>query len=145
MKPTDLWGVWPTEWKIRPPCRNRVSKRIETDEHGIDWRIDENGNRCHHAAPRSTTKQGVLAKLLIVSSSTSGSGSTIMIDSSSSCNCPCALRISFSVLCNLRIDSMYSSSSRVGHGVCLCDDRYILKGCFEMAFSHAILTSLDSS
>lgn len=58
MKPTDLWGVWPTEWTPRVPCRYRVSKRIETDEHGVDWRIDENGDRCHHAAPRSTTKQG---------------------------------------------------------------------------------------
>ena len=48
MKPTDLWGVWPTEWTPRVPCRNRVSKRTETDEHGIEWRIDENGDRIRY-------------------------------------------------------------------------------------------------
>jgi len=40
MKPTDLWGIWPSTWKPHPPCKN--------------------GDPCHVRAPRgsSTGTQG---------------------------------------------------------------------------------------
>lgn len=53
MKPTDLWGGFPPSLVLPEPCDTRGG-RIETDEEGLSWVIDADGNPCHISAPRGS-------------------------------------------------------------------------------------------
>lgn len=67
MKPTDLWGKFPSSWKPRPPCNNR-SNRVGTvfTEDGREFVPDDEGNPCHIVARRGmqTGTQGLKGNAL---------------------------------------------------------------------------------
>ena len=66
MKPTDLWGKWPSSWSPRPECTQR-SNRVGTMMHdGKEYVPDEKGNACHVAGRRGskTGTQGLKGNAL---------------------------------------------------------------------------------
>lgn len=58
-KPTDLWGGFPPSLVLPEPCRTKNTATVEVD--GFVWRLNEDGEPCHIAAPRGSTTgiQGV--------------------------------------------------------------------------------------
>ena len=67
MKPTDLWGKFPSSWTPRPECKSR-SNRVGTVfiPDGREFVIDPEGKPCHVVARRgmSTGTQGIKGNAL---------------------------------------------------------------------------------
>jgi len=67
MKPTDLWGKFPSSWRPRPECTNR-SNRVGTItiQDGREFVPDNEGNPCHVVARRgmATGTQGLKGNAL---------------------------------------------------------------------------------
>lgn len=60
MKPTDLWGVWPTTWTPRGLCTGDPDNGF-TERDGRRWVLDDAGNPCHESAPRGSKDGGTQA------------------------------------------------------------------------------------
>jgi hypothetical protein len=48
MKPTDLWGVFPPELILRPPCKKGQNCHFSSQGTGEEWKVNRRGNLTMH-------------------------------------------------------------------------------------------------